>query len=180
MRRAASGDEAWGTQGRVGKLAVGKRRFALPMRQAERRDERFGGAHRQDRRGGTAVRVCVAATAVSAAGASGIALIGSGGHVGRRVIVMGGPGMIPGMIQIPGMIHVLMGEGMRLGELRRVQDRHLGAAQHGHGKQSGNDDILDDVAHASTKDRRPGYVKTTAGRQKIGSRHETVKDRLPC
>ena len=114
MARAASGNETWGTQGRVGKLAVGKRRLALPMRQAERNDKRLGDTHRQDGRGSAAVGVHVAAPTVRCpARVSRIAVIGIGRQVDRRVIVMRGLGVI----------HLLMGEGVRLGELRRVQDR---------------------------------------------------------
>lgn len=114
MARAASGDETWGTQGRVGKLAVGKRRLALPMRQGERSEKRLGGAHRQDCRGSAAVSMHVAAPAVRCpVRVSRIAMIGIGRQVDRRVIVMRGLGVI----------HLLMGKGVRLGELRRVQDR---------------------------------------------------------
>ena len=79
-------------------------------------------------------------------------MIGARRQVDRRVIVVGGLRMI----------HVLMGKSMRLGKLRRVQDRLLGAAQHGHGKQSCNQDMLDDAAHPPTKARYSGFVKTTA------------------
>ncbi len=84
------------------------------MRQGERSDKRL--------RCDLTVSIAVAAQQWActwqqprsvAAVVSRIAVTGIGRQVDRRVMVMGGLGVI----------HLLMGEGVRLGELRRVQNR---------------------------------------------------------
>ncbi|KAB2942909.1 MAG: hypothetical protein K8F92_14370 [Hyphomicrobium sp.] len=59
------------------------------------------------------------------------------------------------------IMHMRVNKGMRFGKLRRVQDRQLAAAEHCHGKQRRNHDLLDDPAHMHTK---PAYLTFVKGK----------------
>lgn len=69
-----------------------------------------------------------------------------------RVGVMGGSRQI---------MHMRVSKGMRFGKLRRVQDRQLAAAEHRHGEQRRNQDMLYDPAHMHTK---PAYLTFVKGK----------------
>ena len=47
------------------------------------------------------------------------------------------------------VVHMLVRQGMRVGELRRVQNRHLTAAEHRHGEQSCDHYLFDDLTHGA-------------------------------
>ena len=54
------------------------------------------------------------------------------------------------------VVHVLMYERVRLGELRRMQDRQLGTAEHRYGEQRRNHDLLHDLLHGAQQSRAAG------------------------
>ena len=54
------------------------------------------------------------------------------------------------------VVRVLMYESVRLGELRRMQDRQLGTAEHRHGEQRRNHDLLHDLLHGAQQSRAAG------------------------
>ena len=61
-----------------------------------------------------------------------------------------------------GLIHLRVREIVRIRELGRMQNRHLSAAEHGHGEQRCDYDVFDDATHALTKARRSRGVKSAA------------------
>lgn len=108
----------------MGELPVGERGIARAVRHAEHGNGRRCVCRRQYRRHGAAVGVRVGAAAI---GASWIV----------RVIVIAvsdGSDIVP-VIVGEGSVHLFVGEGVCVGELRGMQDRHLAAAEHGNGKQ---------------------------------------------
>ena len=59
-------------------------------------------------------------------------------------------------------MHLLVGQRVRVGKLRGMQDRHLATAKHGDGEQRGDHDVLDDPVHALNKPGCSCFVKRTA------------------
>ena len=83
-------------------------------------------------------------------------------HVGDRADVMR-------VIVQRYMIHLFVGQGMRVGKLRGMQDRHLAAAEHGHGEQGRDHDMFDDPLHGLSKPVCFRLVKLTAVGKRIAA-----------
>lgn len=141
--------------GRSRQLPVGQRGVAL---QPQRRGvylRRLDAKWCKNRRRCAAVRVGVRAAAVGARRlVQGIVVIG----VEARNVQLRWAGV---MNIAARRIHLLMRKGVRVGEVRRVQDRDLAAAEHGNGEQGGNHDLFDDPAHAPTKSMSSAPVKAS-------------------
>jgi hypothetical protein len=71
-----------------------------------------------------------------------------------------------------GVVHVGVRESVRLGELRRVQDRQLGTAEHRNGKQRRNHDLLHDPFHGASKAGARRRVKSSSAGSKKYRRGE--------
>ena len=76
------------------------------------------------------------------------------GWMMRMVVTHVGDGAdVVGVIMHRYMIHLLVNQGVRVVKLRGMQDRHLAAAEHGHGDQRRDHDMFDDLLHGAKQTR---------------------------
>src|SRR5262245_7741957 len=122
-----SGDEAWRTERRARKLSVAEGAVAIDAELAEIRYDRRRRHCNEDRCCRAAVGVNMRAPMVGARLAVRVLVVVLGACVAlqRHVVLMGAA---------QGVIHMLMNECVRLGELRRMQDGHLAPAEHRYGE----------------------------------------------
>lgn len=97
-------------------------------------------------------------------------------RIGIAMAVLSGCLLVRGR---EGVVHVLMHEGVRLGELRRVQNRQLAAAEHGYGEQYGDQELFDDPFHGRKQTRIGAVRQVEEPRLKISRRHLTAKVWFP-
>ena len=120
------------------------------MQQADEGDGRWRRPGRQYRSRGAAMGVRVGAAATRARWVLRMIVP----HVGDRA------GVVRVIVQSY-MIHLFVRQRMRVGKLRGMQDRHLAAAEHGHGKQRRDHDMFDDPLHGLSKPGCSCFVKPT-------------------